>query len=109
MNLSLPIQLTTDPNAVLTITPNANCHAITYQIDGEPPHTFEGFTPSDCRLIESTAILINLVVNEDDDSRTDQTLECIRQNLRYLLLNDGEFLSGCIIASICFPTNWSTT
>ena len=109
MNLSLPFTLTTDTNAVLTVTPHADCHAITYQIEGKPPVTFEGSTASDCLLIESTAILINLIVASTDDSKTDQTVECIRNNLRYLLLNDGEFLSGCIIASICLPTNRSTT
>lgn len=109
MNLSIPFTLTTDTNAVLTVTPYPNCHAISYQIEGKKPHIIQGLSAADSLLLESTAILINLIVASTDDSKTDQTVECIRNNLRYLLLNDGEFLSGCIIASICLPTNRSTT
>ena len=109
MNLSMPIQLTTDTNAVLTITPYPNCRAISYQIEGKQPHIIQGLTAADSLLLESTAILIHLAVTAEEDSRSDHALECIRNNLRYLLLNDGEFLSGCIIASICLPTNRSTT
>lgn len=100
MNISRLIEITTDTDTVLTVIPSSDCTALTFAVNGENPETIRLTTATNLALLESTAMLAQLLrTSNDADDQTDQVLERIRLNLCYLLGKPGEFLRGCIVAS----------
>lgn len=100
MNISRLIEITTDTDTVLTVIPSSDCTALTFAINGENPETIRLTTATHIALLESTAILAQLLrTSNDQEDQADQVLERIRLNLRHLLGRHGEFLGGCIVAS----------
>lgn len=103
MNLSRLIEITTDTDIVLTISPSSDSTALTFAVNGKNPETIRLATASNIALLESTAMLAQLLrTSNDAEDQADQVLERIRLNLRHLMGPHGEFLGACIVASCRF-------
>lgn len=101
MYFANPISILFDTGESLWLKADDKFTMITFQRGGRQPETQHLCGGAYIALLETTCMLAQVLkTSEQADEQADQVLERIRGNLRILLGPHGDFMSGCIIATI---------